>query len=352
MKASTLSIDRQYRGVGRLKKSTGSTLPKVRRQILTMLDALHDEGRLDVLRAVRDGGITLLELRDAYQRNSLASLPIGATGQPLAVAMREWIDSLVTEGPAREVSPKHQVSLGMSLKYLTRTAGVTVADLPQVLEKLRDTLGKQHPRSYNLARAAALAFVRGTLKRNHPLWAAVAAVEPRTVVAAVQRSPLSPEQMRRWFPSPDTDAVDAIAWGMATTGMGGGEYWGDWSVEDDRVLIHGTKRAGRDRAVPLLRAPTPPGMHRRTFEDKFRERTQQVTPYDLRRTYANWLEAAGVPRTRRRQYLGHGAGDVTGLYELHEVESYLLDDAHRLREFVGGGHTKSHTMTLLKAEGA
>ena len=36
-------------------------------------------------------------------------------------------------------------------------------------------------------------------------------------------------------------------------------------------------------------------MHRRTFEDKLRGRTTEITAYDLRRTYANWLEAAEIP---------------------------------------------------------
>jgi integrase len=62
---------------------------------------------------------------------------------------------------------------------------------------------------------------------------------------------------------------------------------------------------------------------------------ETVRPYDLRRTYANWLEAAGVPRTRRKMYMGHGASDVTDLYERHEVERFLAEDAERLRRFVG-----------------
>jgi|SRR6185312_6934212 len=62
----------------------------------------------------------------------------------------------------------------------------------------------------------------------------------------------------------------------------------------------------------------------------------EATPYDLRRTYANWLEAAAVPRTRRRLYLGHGARDVTDLYEAHEVAAFLAEDAARLRRYVEG----------------
>ena len=61
----------------------------------------------------------------------------------------------------------------------------------------------------------------------------------------------------------------------------------------------------------------------------------QMTPYDLRRTYANWLEAAQVPRTRRRLYLGHGNSDVTDLYEWHQIEQFLAEDAAKLRAFLG-----------------
>ena len=78
-------------------------------------------------------------------------------------------------------------------------------------------------------------------------------------------------------------------------------------------------------------------MHRRTFENKVRERVPGIVVYDLRRTYANWLEAAGIARTRRRLYMGHSAGDVTGLYELHEVAASLADDAKKLRAFAGLG---------------
>jgi hypothetical protein len=35
-----------------------------------------------------------------------------------------------------------------------------------------------------------------------------------------------------------------------------------------------------------------------------------------------------------RMYLGHGAQDDTDLYERHEIESFLLDDAVRLRDFL------------------
>lgn len=53
--------------------------------------------------------------------------------------------------------------------------------------------------------------------------------------------------------------------------------------------------------------------------------------YNCRRHYAHWLQLARVPRARRRWYYGHQSGDVTDLYEQHEVEAYLRRDGRRLR---------------------
>jgi hypothetical protein len=46
------------------------------------------------------------------------------------------------------------------------------------------------------------------------------------------------------------------------------------------------------------------------------------------------MELARIPRTRRRMYMGHGAKDVTDLYEEHEVTAFLVEDATKLREFL------------------
>lgn len=346
-KGPSLSIDRIFGGVGRIKKRSGTYTPAVKRKLERMLDGLYDEGRLDILRLIRDGKLTLLEVHHAYQRKALGQLPTGETVVPLTRAMQRWIDGLRV--PA-DYSAGHVASLRTSLAYFTKAnKRATLADLPRVLEKLRDTLGKEHPRSFNLARAAAMAFVRQTLKRNHPLWLAVAAVEPRKVGTTVQRRPLTPDEMRHWFPSPETDPLDAIAWGMATTGMHRSEYWGAWHVESDCVRIDGTKRKGRKRRVPLVHVPAVPAWHHpRTFEDKLRERTTLFTPYDLRRTYANWMEAAGIPRTRRRMYLGHGAKDVTDLYEEHEVRAYLAEDATKLTAYLAPKATKRKRLRVAK----
>jgi hypothetical protein len=180
-----------------------------------------------------------------------------------------------------------------------------------------------------------MAYVRAKLKRNHPLWLAIAAVEKRKVEKSPPRARLTPDQARNLFPYPDGDKLDRIAWSMLTTGMHAKEYWGAWTNESDCIVIHGTKREGRERRVPLVMlAAAPAWKHRRSFENAFRERAPHLEPYDLRRTYSHWMELARIPRTRRRMYMGHGAKDVTDLYEEHEVTAFLVEDATKLREFL------------------
>lgn len=346
MTPETLRIDRTFKGVGRIAKATGTMDPAMRRKLSRMLDVLYEDGRFDILRAIRDGELVLLEVYDAYQRRSLHELPVGDLMKNLADTMKAWIDGLLVP---RDVSAKHAESLETSRRYFARhEPKAMLNDLPRVLEELRETLGRKHPRSFNLARTAALAFVRSTLKKSHALYVAVMAVEPRKVSKATKRTPLTVAQLRNLFPSPESDWLDAIAWGMATTGMHAKEYWGRWHVEADRVHIVGTKRGGRVRDVPLVRVPAVPKYNRRKFEDDLRARTRTIVVYDLRRTYANWMESAGIPRTRRKLYLGHGASDVTDLYERHEVAAFLIEDAAKLRGVLNLQPTEIHTMQLEK----
>ena len=130
--------------------------------------------------------------------------------------------------------------------------------------------------------------------------------------------------------------------------LGPTEYWGKWEDRGDRILIHGTKRSGRERFVPRFCAIGPPYFEYPAFRGALRDAGDpEVKPYDLRRSYANWLESAGIPRTRRKLYLGHGATDVTSLYEWHEVDKFLVEDAAKLRAYVFG---TENTATLKLVE--
>jgi hypothetical protein len=61
-----------------------------------------------------------------------------------------------------------------------------------------------------------------------------------------------------------------------------------------------------------------------------------VSPYDLRRTYAQWLDLARIPQFRQDYYMAHGPRDLNALYKrMREVSTSLAEDAAALGVLVG-----------------
>lgn len=339
MTPDTLQIDIRVPDVGRIKKRSGTLDKAVRRRMVRMVRDLRtgNPPRLDILRALRDGMVSFQSVFDAYARNALHELPVGDAMPLVTDAMKAWAKDV-----ASDYSTDHVAAFETTRRYLEREdKNARIADLPRVLEALRKTLGKKYPRSFNLARAHVLSFTRSTLKRSHAIYLQCLAVEERPVRRKTPTIRLTPDTVRGFFPhagelTTKEGKVDTIAWAMCANGMGQKELWGRWEIERDRVVIHGTKAGGRERMIPLVLAPVVPPLSRDRFEKLFRERIGKAfTPYHLRRTYIQWLEAAGIPRTRRRLYAGHGTKDVTDLYEAHEISEYLSADAAKLRAFFG-----------------
>ena len=96
--------------------------------------------------------------------------------------------------------------------------------------------------------------------------------------------------------------------------------------------------------VPRIYTPTPPSTETQNgFAQALRKVRTDVQPYDARKTFAGWMEEAGISRSRRRQYLGHQVGDVTEIYERVELARFLEEDGDRMKAYLG------ENMKLLRA---
>lgn len=78
-----------------------------------------------------------------------------------------------------------------------------------------------------------------------------------------------------------------------------------WKVDGDVIRVYGTKRVGRHRTIPLLWMPVKPTVTREVFKAALRKLDLGVTPKHGRNAYAQWMEEAGVLKSRRDVYLGH-----------------------------------------------
>jgi len=115
------------------------------------------------------------------------------------------------------------------------------------------------------------------------------------------------------------------------------EHGNGWSVVDDGIQIRGTKSRAAQRVVSRVGVLVKPRTGRLAFYRSLRRPGQgTVSPYDLRRTYAQWLDLARIPQFRQDYYMGHGPRDLNTLYKrAREVRAYLIEDAAALARLVG-----------------
>ena len=119
------------------------------------------------------------------------------------------------------------------------------------------------------------------------------------------------------------------------------EYWVDgWEELPDRIRSSGQKRPGRTRDIPKWTRVVQPPLGFSTFRKKLRAVAPHVRPTDFRRSFARWLEEAGVIPPNQRLYMGHGARTMTDLYKSGEVSGQLEADAEKLRAYTGEGPLK------------
>jgi hypothetical protein len=346
-RGGTLILDRRIRKVGRIKQATG--LPDTEKgrdkaaSYDEMIDVLMEGGRIDVVRAVQAGALAFQDVWPHYRTGNWALIATAESMKPLFPlrgkkpgAAGAWIPKARTAS-GKPISEAHRADLWKSFIILERKdKRATVALLPKLLGQLREEcIDAETPRKFNKAKAHIQAFLRSTQgKRRSHLWADVADIanlEERRKDGHPQ-PPAKALEIRRKLPG----AHGAIWWTMCCTGMGWGELNGKWYAESDRVHIMGTKREGRDRMVPRIGTPEKPLRGYKAFRTALEDVDETLVPYDGRRTFAHWLEEAGVPRTRRRIYLGHKVKDVTDLYEGHDVTHYIPDDRAKLLTYLEG----------------
>jgi hypothetical protein len=331
-------IDRRFGGVGRVRGPSGTSDEKTFERVDKMLTELYDRGRIDLLKAIKQyfttrgrSGLAPMVVFHAYTTEGLNSLPSVEGMAPLIDSMKDWID-------VHDVTEEHRQSMRSCVVHIGRAGNTRspVSDLPDIVSQLRLTM-RDKPRMFNLVRSTAMAFLRAKFKKHHPLWNDVAGIDPLAAKKKRPHFPKTPDELRVICGRLEREVAD-MAWSMASTGMGPKEYWVQgWEVQADRVRIFGQKREGRDRFVPLVKGVTlvKPTMTLKVFRQLLSNADYgRMGVYDLRRSHSTWMEAAGIPRTRRRIYRGHGPRDVGDLYEHHEIASFIADDSVKLSKYV------------------
>lgn len=332
-KRGSLVLDRVFKGVGRVKRASGTTDAKVFGLMNAMLDTLQKGGRLDILKALKTKTLHPLEVWDAHRSGRLDQLPDPASLK----ALKQTAGRFVKHYKGRKgggISERHRADMAPSFAALTELGGkdATLADLPRLLAEYRTACEGVRHRTFNKARAHVQALVRSVVGGRSRLHELVSEVEELAIERREGTAKTLPEALA--FRGTLEPPYDDIWWSMLLTGMGPKELRGPWEVQTLGVQIGGTKREARRRVVPLLGRVVRPARAYKSIQAAFKRASGgEIEPYDARRTYAKWLEDADVPRARRKQYMGHAVQDVSDLYPRGEREAHLAEDAERLLAF-------------------
>lgn len=326
----SLLFDRRFPGVGRIRTATGTKDPALMRKLDRMLTNLFEANppRLDVLRAIQEGRLRPLEVYEMQLAGDLSTIPGGNGLEVLRDVWTAWVE----DTPHPKTKTARRLALPVLEGYCASTLPL-VAHLPKAVRQYRAACARaETPAAFNRVRATVLAFIRDYIGLTDVLHVEVSGIQRLEEVKHKRPAPtLATVLQVRELLEPE---VGAMWWSMVRTGMGLEEYWGRWEAGPVTVAIHGTKRRSRDRIIPRVGQITPPAMHRKTFELRLKAFTTtnaqglDVEPYDARRAFAHVLELAGIPMTRRKQYMGHSVkGDVTEGYTATALAPFIPEDA-------------------------
>lgn len=328
----SLVVKAKFRGVPRIRRATGTDDPSVAEDIALMYKALFKQTRLDILEAIARGRLTPLQVYSQWRQGKEINLPPADVLPRLTEAWAQWASRIPGED--------HRRSIEKSARRLNIPKDATLAELPHLLMDYKRRASEKG-RSVNLARAHARAFLRDMVGTGHALYTAVKDIRPlpKSKREKGQPHPVSVirEVCAKLAQQSGDPRIGLMCWTMAATSMGNKEYWRDGFEElQDRVLIHGQKRGGREREVPRWTLIGGPVVSEKKFRDLLREASGgRVAIYDLRRSFARWAEEAGVIGTNCDAYMGHGPRSMARLYTFGQLPGQLEGDAAKLTSYAG-----------------
>ena len=320
----SLILKRKFRGVPLIRRAIGTDDPRVVERVDLMYAALYNQGRLDILEAIAEGRLHPLQALSRWQQGREIALPTADVLPSLSSAWEAWASTLTGE---------HRRKVEGTLRALHANTRATIDDLPRLFTRYRDRAGGT-PRAVNLARAHIRAFLRDTVGMDHRLYLAVKSARPLATGARERGTAHAPATLLALREK--MGELGPMLWTMAVTGMGNKEYWSDgFDVMGNCIAIHGQKRGGRDRLVPRWEPVVQPVCGEKAFRAALAKASENaVLIYDLRRSFARWMEEAGIIATNRDAYMGHGPRTMAGLYTMGQLPGQLEQDATKLREYL------------------
>jgi integrase len=316
-------FDRVFPGVGRLQRSSGAkTLRQFHRRD-ALLSKLYEQGRLDLLRGLKSGAITIAELLDADRRDRLAATRADSVllRRPLwAEAQRRFAGDHATER-------RYRTSLDAFRARGVLGDTATVAMLADVdWDDLMETWDRSAA-DWNHLRRAVSRLLSLMLGRAHPWRAEVLAAIP-TRVELPRDVDLTPEAFHAAL-GELAEHYHPYIWALVGSGMRRGELWrlrkSDLMPLTHAVKIRGAK-AGSDRTLDLdpwiwrqVERVVPAALTEDRVYRAWRHACEQaglgrVRLHDLRHCFGQWSLDGGMDERDVQKAMGHRTAHMTRRY--------------------------------------
>jgi len=337
----TLPIQKQYKGVGVIRVASGTTDPKTYVKILQTMDELYNVGNLTTLESIRDRVISPIELLVKVKDQGVHVVQNVDNSATLIPSIWEWLETYDIKEATRRGYKSHLEGFVNSCKGTD-----TIRDLPARLEKYRKTCQKKGiHRSFNQCRAVLMAFTKSQFKRKSQVYQDVREIDTLNVVRKVMNDAVSVLDIVK-FTSQMKPEYSEMVWSLCYSGMRKGEYLSEndteWVIEGDRLKVlknnpgHGNKGFTRISILPFpIEVPKRGEKQFRREIDRANTLCQlNVTPHTLRKCFSHWCSEAGIPWVRKNAYMGHVNNTISDIYEKHDVERFLKEDAEKFRGYV------------------
>ena len=323
----TYMIDRRFAGVGRIKRASGATTKgglKARHACLTQL---YDQGRLDLLRAVRDGTLSVTEVFAASRERRLDSL----MGDQAALTAALWptVDAWLPHGqPIGGSRYRYRASFTALERSGVLKQNATVDDLEDVnWAQLREDW-PNGAYDWNHLRRALGKFLTMRLGLHHPYRVAVVEAIPKA--KEVERVPdITPELLWRIVDAVPEHVRAAIVT-LVATGLRCGEYLrltkANLKPHTHAIDVPGTKTEASAATLyvdpelwPWIERAVPSPLKYQWLRVHFKRACVAVGAtglrlHDLRHAHAQWLTNAGRSEASVQVSLRHATAAMTRRY--------------------------------------
>ena len=177
----TYVIDRRYKGIGRIRRASGTNDRKTLNQILSMLTEIHNVGKHSILCEIRDGVVSCMEVYGHWAEGRLDHLPSVATLKLVTPTIPDWIDT-------HSIVPTTKRNYKSEIKRFSDVVGydLPIQAIPRALKRYKKHCIKRGTeRTFNACRTTILAYLNNNFGKSHTLWKQVSDV--RTLSAVPKR---------------------------------------------------------------------------------------------------------------------------------------------------------------------